>query len=236
VSGDQSGRITVETPTGPALNGKATYRGGIPRVPTPALLLGRDDLAGLPKPTPLIENTFDRHSVSLLVGDRGTCKSFTALDLGGCIATGRMWQRRKVEQGRVLYVAAEGAYGLDDRLSAWEYGRRQTILSDRFRVWRWPVNLLDAEAVAGLGRLAEGMDFVVVDTLARCIPGAEENSARDMGLAVDALYRCGMPPVVAVCSVSITPARTGQRRADRRRWRTASTPCTEPRATPETCA
>ncbi len=32
-------------------------------------------------------------------------------------------------------------------------------------------------------------DLVIVDTFARCIVGADENSARDVGIAVDNLYR-----------------------------------------------
>ena len=52
-----------------------------------------------------------------------------------------------------------------------------------------PVNLRDAGQVAELCELAAGCSLVVIDTLARCLVGADENSARDMGEAVDALYR-----------------------------------------------
>lgn len=57
-------------------------------------LLTRAQLADLPQPEPLIADTLDRRTVALLAGHYGTAKSFLALDWSGCVATGRMWQRR----------------------------------------------------------------------------------------------------------------------------------------------
>jgi hypothetical protein len=96
---------------------------------------------------------------------------------------------RPVEQGRALYIAAEGAHGLDRRWSAWEYGWRRSIPDGGLTVLPEPLNLLDAVAVAELCEAVAGHSLVVVDTLARCLVGADENSAKDMGMAVDALYR-----------------------------------------------
>src|SRR4051812_36694346 len=47
----------------------------------------RNQLANLPKPEPLIENTLDRRTVALLAGYHGTCKSFVALDWAASVAT-----------------------------------------------------------------------------------------------------------------------------------------------------
>lgn len=153
-------------------------------------LLSRGQLADLPSPEPLIDDTLDRRTVALLAGSFGTGKSFLALDWAGCIATGRMWQRRAITQtGSVLYVASEGAYGLNDRVTAWEYGWRHKLDDDAFTVLPVPVNLRDASQVTELCALAAGRALVVIDTLARCLVGADENSARDMGEAVDAAYR-----------------------------------------------
>lgn len=96
---------------------------------------------------------------------------------------------RPVQQGSVLYVAAEGAYGLHPRFTAWEYGWHRTIADDTLAVLPEPVNLLDPTAVDELAQLAAGRALVVIDTLARCMVGADENSAKDMGEAVDAAYR-----------------------------------------------
>ena len=152
------------------------------------LLLTRRQLAALPKPEPLIEDTLDRRTVVVLAGHYGTFKSFIALDWSCCIATGRMWQRRHVQTGRTLYVAAEGAYGMDNRVSAWEYGWRRQVPDDGLVVYPNPVNLTRADQVAELCEIAAGYDLVTLDTVARCAVGADENSARDMGLIVDASY------------------------------------------------
>lgn len=154
-------------------------------------LLTRSQLADLPAPEPLIEDTIDRRTVALLAGSWGTGKTFLALDWAACVATGRIWQRRRVPTtGRVLYVASEGAFGFGARVDAWEYGWRPHKLTDEaFTVLPAPVNLRDRAQVDELCELATGASLVVIDTLARCLVGADENSAKDMGEAVDALYR-----------------------------------------------
>jgi hypothetical protein len=164
-------------------------------VPVPARpplrdrLLTRGALAQLPEPEPLIEGTIDRRTVAVVAGHFGTLKSFVLQDWAASIATGRNWMSRPVHQGPVLYVAAEGAHGLHPRFTAWEYGWHRDIPDEQLEVLPEPVNLLDAQAVAELCHLATGRALVVIDTLARCMVGADENSAKDMGIAVDALYR-----------------------------------------------
>jgi hypothetical protein len=160
-----------------------------PRRPLSDRLLTRTDLAKLPEPEPLIDRTIDRRTVAVLAGHFGSLKSFVLQDWAASIATGRNWMGRPTEQGTVLYVAAEGAHGLHPRFTAWEYGWQRDIPANQLHVLPVPVNLLDAQSVAELCQLAAGRTLVVIDTLARCMVGADENSAKDMGIAVDALYR-----------------------------------------------
>ncbi len=152
-------------------------------------LLSRSGLASLPEPESLITDTIDRRTVAVVAGHFGSLKSFVLQAWAASVATGHTWLGREVEQGSVLYIAAEGAQGLHPRFSAWEYGWQTDIPDDALDVLPEPVNLMDATAVAQLCELAAGRSLVVVDTLARCLVGADENSARDMGIAVDALYR-----------------------------------------------
>ncbi|WP_167759069.1 AAA family ATPase [Blastococcus sp. TF02A_35] len=152
-------------------------------------VLTRGALAQLPEPEPLIDRTIDRRTVAVIAGHFGSLKSFVLQDWAASIATGRKWMSRPVHQGPVLYVAAEGAHGLHSRFTAWEYGWHRNIPDDHLTVLLEPVNLLDAQAVTELCHLAAGRALVVIDTLARCMVAADENSAKDMGIAVDALYR-----------------------------------------------
>jgi AAA domain/IclR helix-turn-helix domain len=154
-------------------------------------VVNRAGLHALPKPRPLIENTLDVGTVALLAGYYGTLKSFVALDWSCCIATGFAWHARPVDAaGRVLYVAAEGAYGINQRITAWERYRHTTVPADHLDVLPTGVNLGSAADVAELSELvtAGRYRFVVLDTLAKAMAGMDENSAKDMGIAVAALY------------------------------------------------
>lgn len=156
-----------------------------------ARLLDRAQLATLPRPEPLIDDTLDLGTVAVLAGYWGTCKSFIAQDWSSCIATGKRWQGRASEQRKVLYIASEGAYGMHDRLSSWEYGWRQDIDPAMFSVLPVTLNLGKRTEVDQLAHLvaAGEFGFVVIDTLAKCMYGLDENSAQDMGRVVDGLYR-----------------------------------------------
>ncbi|MGY4650579.1 AAA family ATPase [Mycobacterium sp. URHB0021] len=154
-------------------------------------ILTRAALRELPDPEPLIDNVLDQGTIVLLYGKWGTAKTFIALDWGLSVLTGRKWQARAVEQRRVLYVAAEGAFGFKGRVDAWERGWHATIGDGDFALLPHPVNLTRAVDVANLGALISwgGYDYVILDTLARCMVGADENSAKDCGVAVDNMVR-----------------------------------------------
>ena len=154
-------------------------------------LLTRSDLLTLPDPEPLINNVLDQGTTALLYGKWGTAKTFIALDWAASVATGRKWQGRASQQRRVLYVVGEGAFGFKGRVAAWEIGWRTKISDDDLSILPEPVNLNRAVDVANLAALIAwgGYSFVILDTLARCMVGADENSAKDCGVVVDVLTR-----------------------------------------------
>lgn len=152
-------------------------------------IMGRDSLAELPQPTPLIADTLDRGTVAFLVGAHGTGKSFIALDWAACVATGSPWMCRPTDLGKVLYILGEGASGLHNRLSAWEEHHGTPIPDDRFRVLGRPLQLANARDVREVcKRVAEDdYDLVVIDTMARAMVGVEENSATAVGAVIAAM-------------------------------------------------
>lgn len=164
---------------------------GAPVLDYTGRIITRDDLARLPAPEPLIGDTLDRGTVAVLAGSWGSGKSFLALDWAACVATGRPWQGREIDRQRVLYVAAEGASGLHARLSAWETAWGTTVHPDYLNVLPLAPNLSRAsERLALIDAVKlNGYGLVVIDTLAKCAVGMDENAAKDMGVLVDVLYR-----------------------------------------------
>ncbi len=163
-------------------------------------LLTRAQLADLPQPEPLILDTLDQRTVALLAGRNSSGKSFLALDWSCCIATGHPWQGRAVPTpGRVLYVAAEGAHGLHQRVAAWELAwRRQVVDLDVLPV---PVNFFTGTAIPELLALVRERTYrlVVIDTWARSTVGGQENNNSDSTLAfanADRIRRLGSTVLV----------------------------------------
>jgi hypothetical protein len=77
------------------------------------------------------------------------------------------------------------------RVDAWRHQTGTMHDPDRLRVLPVAVNLMDPTHLAAIAAYVEDLAplLVVVDTLARCMIGADENSSRDMSTAVAALDR-----------------------------------------------
>jgi hypothetical protein len=161
-------------------------------------LLTDHDLQTRPDPKWLIDRHIPEDGLGILYGDPGAGKSFVALDLALHIATrAKDWhgdEIRGAERGAVLYIAGEGAGDFKLRVAAWKkqnFPPEAFIPNDRFRALLDPLDfrsdedvraLIDAIREANLPKLS----FVVIDTVARATPGADENSSQDMGLFIRA--------------------------------------------------
>jgi hypothetical protein len=175
----------------PDHNGKATTNGEADTPVYADKLLTRSDLRKLPDPEPLIDDVLDQGTTALLYGKWGTAKTFIALDWAASVAVGRKWQDRQCKQRRVLYIVGEGAFSFKGRVAAWETGWQQRISDECLSVLPQSVNLTNTAEVNNLRALIDwgGYQFVILDTLARCMVGADENSAKDCGIVVDAMTR-----------------------------------------------
>jgi len=154
-------------------------------------LLTIDDVLNLPAPESLIEGVLDRGTTTMLYGAPATGKSFVALHWAWAVATGLPWLGREVRPGRALYVAAEGLSGLGERVRALNIAWPGEA-EDRLLFRTAAVNLANSAEAADIAATvaARGVDFVVLDTLARVAGDAEENSSTAMSgivRAVDAI-------------------------------------------------
>jgi AAA domain len=150
-----------------------------------AQLLDSDGLDAIPEPEPVIDGMLYGNSLAWLTGKRGCGKSFVALDMAGCVSAGLPWHGHVTRHGRVLYVAAEGATGLRQRVHAWEDRNGRSAVTFLPAAIRLPA---DAAPVAEIA-VGFGASLVIIDTQARATIGLDENASKDMGLLVDALER-----------------------------------------------
>jgi hypothetical protein len=162
---------------------------GPPRTPMSSRLLNMRQLRALPTPEPLVSTMFDLDTLALLYGRRGSYKSFLGVDWGLHISYGRRWHTHPVTAGPVIYVCAEGSQGLGLRTTAWQQHHGVMNDTERFLVLPEAVNLMSPASAGDLADLAGSMGahLVVIDTLARCTVGGDENSSRDMGIAIEQL-------------------------------------------------
>ena len=143
-----------------------------------------------PDPSWLCDGLLVQDTLAAVIGAWRSFKTFFALDLGLSVATGTPFHGRVVVSGPVVYVSAEGASGLARRIRAWEIARKVSVDAAPFYVLPDTVHLLSHEDVDELRTVIMGLPtkpvLVVIDTLARCLLPGDENSARDMGQAVEA--------------------------------------------------
>ncbi|MFL9892416.1 helicase RepA family protein [Paraburkholderia sp. RL17-381-BIF-C] len=159
-------------------------------VPIDVLLSGE-------RQTYLVKGVLPTKGVAAIYGPSASGKTFLTLDVSLAIARGQPWFGRRVNRTGVVYVAAEGEAGISDRLRAALGDDHQDIALE---VVPSPVDLLrgmaDLDALVSAIRAAEKrigtVGLVVIDTLARCMPGGDENTSDSMGAFlqnVDSLRR-----------------------------------------------
>lgn len=130
--------------------------------------------------------------LAAIYGPSGSGKSFLALDLAASLSSGQeRWFGHQTRQCPVTYVCLEGTHGFAKRLEAWR--KRNGDVSSSLGFITTPVNLLSeydvvelADAIKLNGR---HNGLVIIDTLHRAAPNADENSSADMGRIISAASR-----------------------------------------------
>lgn len=143
-------------------------------------------------------------ATTLMFGESGKGKSFVAIDMSLCIASGRQWHGNDVEQGAVIYMAGEGRDGIKKRFQAWtiENGLLGKTLPFYMSEETRPVTnnedmgfvISEIDDIAK--NIKENIKLIVIDTLNRHFGEGNENDAGDMGKFINAIdglrdrYKC----------------------------------------------
>jgi hypothetical protein len=155
----------------------------------------------------LVQGVIPQRSFVALYAPPASFKSFIALDIAECIATGRAFLGNQItRQGAVLYIAGEGHGGIGSRIKALKT-HHNTPAGAPVYFLRRQVNLRSSKtdlqdlvnAIDDLKAMNEiNFELIIIDTLARAFGGGNENASEDMGAfitaagAIQGRYECGL--------------------------------------------
>lgn len=156
-------------------------------------LLSGDELSTLPPLRWMIRGILPSHGLAALFGPSGVGKSFLVLAIAAAVAEGQPdWFGRRITPCPVTYCALEGESGMGKRLAAWVKHHKKPV-PQRLRFMAQPFDLLASEDVTDLAKAVQAVGgeggLVIIDTLNRAAPGADENSSVDMGKLIAAAKR-----------------------------------------------
>lgn len=173
-------------------------------------LVRLNDILHRPPPKYIVDRHLPELSVGFLYSEPGVGKSFLALDMALSIAAGLpQWHADPINVpagGAILYIASEGSHGFRNRIKAWMKARdidENSGLAERFFMIERTINFMSGEDIAKLIRTVGTLSgipiaLVIVDTVSRAMPGADENLQKDMTLFVKACdtvrdtFRCAV--------------------------------------------
>jgi len=167
--------------------GSNALRDLLMQVQSPALrykIRSAEELANAPPLKWIVRGLLPATGLAALYGPSGSGKSFLTLDLAAAVAGGMSeWFGKRVTHCPVTYCVLEGEAGMGKRIKAWEQ-HHGLPLPRRLRFVTQSVFLTEYQDVGDLAKAiqhAGGANGVVIlDTLNRAAPGADENSSQDM--------------------------------------------------------
>jgi hypothetical protein len=156
------------------------------------------DLRSMPTAEELIGGWIPERSVGLLYGRWGSFKTFIAFDWALHLAFGmKEWHGAKLpgEPCDVLMIAREGHAGFLRRVDAFKARHGLTEDPKNLVFMRKPISFLDDAGFAALKgeitTLGKQFRFAVVDTVGRCLPGADMAKEQPITLFMERLQQIG---------------------------------------------
>lgn len=166
------------------------------------------DKAELQSPSWLVKHVLPTRGLGLLYGESGAGKTFFAIHAALCVAWGVPFFGRRVRQGGVLYIAAEGGKSVLPRFRAANESLCEAVAAANLTrdgkegLKRAPLQIVTQapdlspegnvtplkktiqRAVGDMEAAGSPLSLIVVDTLHAAMGGADENSAADAGHAL----------------------------------------------------
>lgn len=150
-------------------------------------LLSSSDVHALPPMPWCMRGVLPAEGLGAFYGPSGSGKSFLAFDAAAAIAEGVSWFGYRVKPVPVVYCGLEGEAGYRPRVAAWERAKGRK-LPDGLRLVLQPFRLTEPRDVADMAAAVRAVGpgaVVILDTLNRAAPGADENASADMGHIIE---------------------------------------------------
>jgi hypothetical protein len=145
---------------------------------------------GQPSPVPwIVKGWLPAYATTMMYGESGVGKTFVALDMACCIASGIDWHGIRTKPGIVVYLAGEGNYGMRQRIASWCKRNNVTSL-DNLLISNKAIDMdgpgAATQVIAAVRALtSEPVALVNIDTLNNHMSG-DENSAKDSRAMINA--------------------------------------------------
>ena len=141
----------------------------------------------------IVKNFIEDGSFCSLYGDPGAGKSFLAIELAACIATGTPFYGIPVKPGAVIYLAGEGHSGLARRFKAWSIARGVSLNDAPLYLSAGSISLIEPSTMGQVCLALEKLikeignpSLVILDTWSRVL-GGDDSSPSDAAAGVAAL-------------------------------------------------
>jgi hypothetical protein len=156
----------------------------------------------------ILQGVLGAGEFSLFVAKPGTAKSVLVGDIGCHIAAGKDWHGRKVEQGLVVFFAAERKKLTERRVAAWR--KKQGVTNIPFVVVGGKLDLttglIDAKTLGATIKSLEAKSgfkcvLIILDTVTRTFGPGDQHQSRDMQRyvqSVDELHRATTAHIAAI--------------------------------------
>jgi len=136
----------------------------------------------------IIKNFLEKNCLAELFGSVGTFKTFLAIAIALCIASGKDFFGHKVKDpGPALFIIGEGMSGFKRRMKAWALWHKIDLDSLPILVSRHSASITQAKSVSEIKKAIQNITekygppkLIVIDTLNRNFGPGDENSTQDM--------------------------------------------------------
>ncbi len=131
----------------------------------------------------IVENLIIKGGLCMMTGDAGSGKTFACLDMAVAICVGDDWMERKTVKGAVLIIDEEsGDHRLGTRLTKTIKGHNADDSIELYYITMQNADIRDALDISEIEKIIveKNIKFVLIDAFMEVIPGADENSVKDV--------------------------------------------------------